>query len=262
MKNYGFSLTISAFIIILIFISTAVTLSLMNNALLIESTKDPRVKLQIKESLIKNLIIAKIKGIDIENYIQNISFLMEEIPSISLIKADIPLPSGIIKVAEGNGDFPFKVKVYAPNEAIIAILDGFFVLKAMGMVSNNYIELPIPSSVIPSGCLIIYSNPPSYAYSGIINYSFYYMIIQNPPSIIAKPWSPPEGINQIFIYGAPQLSLIQVLNSSMKLQAIMDPYSQFIAINGQSINGTINVIIPSSWYYGDIKSGDVYVFNP
>ncbi|MEM1856028.1 MAG: hypothetical protein QXG70_03570 [Candidatus Methanomethylicaceae archaeon] len=260
MKNYGISLTISSFIIMLILISIALTLSSVNNIFLIEITKDPRLKIQIKESLIKNLIIAKIKGIDIKEYIQNISF--EEIPNIDLIKIDIHLPSGIIKIIEGNGTFPFKIKVYAPNGTIIAILDKFFILKTIETISNNFIELTIPNSIIPSSCLIVYSNSPSYTYSGIINYSFYYKIIQNPPSIIAKSWSPPYGINQIFIYGAPQLSLIQIFNSSIKLQAIMDPYSKFIAINGPSMNGTINVIIPLCWYYGDIKSGDVYVFNP
>ncbi|MCS7097831.1 MAG: hypothetical protein NZ922_02505 [Candidatus Methanomethyliaceae archaeon] len=254
--NKGFSLSISALIMMLILISFAVSIQSMDNDIFIINLNDSRMKIQ--RSLIAELLLAEMKGI--RDHLQNVSGLF-----INITKAHLPPPSGIItKIVNGTGGNPYKVTVMASEGAIIVITDSQYIVKAIEVIpfGRGFIDLMLPSEIISSGCLLIYDSLPIYTYLGNISPSLNYTVIRHPPSIISTSWSPPQGFNQILLHGAPPLSLIELAVNLQRVYAVMDLTSTLIAISGPFGSGSIHVRIPMSWYYGDIKSGDVYLYYP
>lgn len=252
----GFALSLSALMMMLILISFALSIQSMANALSIINLNDSRMKIQ--RSLIAELLLAEIKGV--KNYLNDVPGLF-----INITKAHLSPPSGIImKIINGSGGPPYKVTVMAPEGSIIVVTDSHYIIKAIEVISfgRTSIDLMLPLETISSGCLLIYDSLPIYTYLGDISPSLNYTIIRHPPSIISTPWSPPQGFNQILIYGAPPLSLIELTINLQKTYAVVDLTSALIAMCGSFGNGSIHVRIPMSWYYGNIKSGDVYLYYP
>jgi len=176
------------------------------------------------------------------------------------------LPGSFVKVTNGTGGGGGFITVTGlPAGSTVAVTNQNFALFTVGTSNGSSLVLNTPASV-PQGWVIVYTqNSPLWSYSGTVSPSYKYTLSSTDFTVTASSWSPPTGFQQVLVYGAPQLSLIQIYQgTTLKASAVKDLSSQYVALlpAGTPFTGQINATGAAAWINTDIKSGDVYAYTP
>jgi hypothetical protein len=255
----GFTFTITSLIIVIILVSSFLIIRTIPIVISIKEN-DPSI---IKNQIIKSLLFSATLSKSPDDYIDSILSLPninEFIDTINGIGKGFSIPynfpsNSIIKLGnktEGN----YIVINNLPTDYIAVVTDDKF--KILGLSNGNYINV----SNVKNGWLIIYKK--IYEYNLTISPYYNYTINQDF-TIDINSWSPPSGFSQIFIYGLPQLSLIQLFqDDELKSIKVKDPISSFLILSpsGMPFTGRLVLWYPVAWINSDIFGGDIYSYIP
>ncbi len=257
----GFTFTITSLIIVIILVSSFLIINTIPIIISIEENDYSIIKKQIIKSLLFNAILSK----SVDDYINTIlsypninEFI--EIPNGTGEGYSIPynFPSNsIIKLLNGTEGNYIIINNLPMNYLVVVTDDKFNIL---GYSNGNYVN--INNNFIKNGWLIIYKKINEY--NLLISSSYNYTINQDF-TITINSWSPPQGFSQIFIYGLPQLSLIQIFQENeLKSIKVKDLISLFLVLNPSDMPFTGRIILwyPIAWINTDIFGGDIYSFIP
>ena len=172
------------------------------------------------------------------------------------------LPSGyynvIMQSFEGTGSGDVTIN-NLPTGSTVVITDNNFKILAIGSSST----LTIPSAVTQGYLLVYTPDSLTWTFSGTNSYSQYYTLSLTDYTISTTSWTPPTGFNSLLVYGLPQLSLVQVKDSTSTIaNGVKDLYSTYavVSVSGLPVSGKLLVKTPMAWYNGDINGGDVYEY--
>jgi len=275
-NNKGFTFTLAALFIALVLISSYFTLQTVPVSTAVRTYTDPSVQSQAMSSLLFGAAeAASLSGNDSAaaayvNAAASFPSIAEAIglpPSGTGTGYSPPsssVPGSFVKAANGTGAGNTITVTGLPAGSTAAVTDQNFALLAVGTSNGSSLVLNTPASV-PQGWIMVYTqDSPLWNYSGTVSPSYNYTLNQDF-TVTAAPWSPPAGFSQVLLYGAPQLSLIQVYSgTTLKASAVKDLSSPYATLTpaGTPFTGQVVVMGAVAWLNTDIKSGDVYAYTP
>ena len=255
----GFTFTITSLIIVITLISSILIIRTSPIIISIRENDSFVIKNQITKSLLFTASSSKSPD-DYVNYILSLPNINNFINIINGTGKGFSIPynfpsNSIIKL-ENKTDGDYITINNLPRDYIAVVTDNKF--KILGLSNGNYINV----SDVKNGWLIIYEK--IYEYNLTISPSYNYTINQDF-TITINSWSPPSGFSQIFIYGLPQLSLIQLFqDNELKSIKVKDPIFSFLVLSpsGMPFTGRLVLWCPVAWINSDIFGGDIYSYTP
>jgi hypothetical protein len=255
----GFTFTITSLIIVITLISSILIIRTLPIIISIRENDSFAIKNQITKSLLFTASSSKSPD-DYVNYILSLPNINNFINIISGTGKGFSIPynfpsNSIIKL-ENKTDGDYIIINNLPRDYLAVITDNKF--RIIGYSNGNYVNI----SDVKNGWLIIYEK--IYEYNLTISPYYNYTINQDF-TININSWSPPSGFSQIFIYGLPQLSLVQLFqDNELKSIKVKDLSSSFLVLNpsGMPFTGRLVLWYPVAWINSDISRGDVYLYIP
>jgi hypothetical protein len=275
-SSRGFTFTLAALFIALVLIMSCSALQAVPASTTARSYTDPSVRSQAMSSLLFGAAEAAALSGSASSAAAYISAVLSY-QSIASAVGTPPggtgsgysppatsLPGSFVKVTNGTGSGSTITVTGVPSGGVVVVADSKFAIIATGTSSGSSLVLNTPASV-PQGWVIVYTqDSPLWSYSGTVSPSYKYTFNQDF-TVTASSWSPPTGFQQVLVYGAPQLSLIQIYQgTTLKASAVKDLSSQYTVLTpaGTPFTGQINTTGAAAWINTDIKSGDVYAYTP
>jgi len=275
-KDKGFTFTLAALFITLVLISSYFTLQAVPVSTSVRTYTDPSVQSQAMSSL----LFGAAEASSLSGNASSAAAYVSAVASFPAIAEAIGLPpsgtgtgysppspsvpGSFVKAANGTGAGNAITVTGVPSGGTAVVTDQNFALLTAGTSNGSSLVLNTPASV-SCGWVIVYTqDSPLWNYSGTVSPSYNYTLNQDF-TVTASSWSPPSGFQQVFLYGAPQLSLIQVYQgTSLKASAVKDLSSPCAVLTptGTPFTGQITVTGAAAWINTDIKSGDVYAYTP